>query len=189
MATMAVPRSSPPVNDTQQAKSRCWTQGLGMHEINQAPICLEWWSDSTDAKQGPPASCSPCTKKRCRQNKSMRRLLPLIPLLALASCSTGHDLKSDKPVEMYCPGRTCRSIWTVDPKSSKVFVNQAQLSDGYMSEDKFILVEATPSRIVRELEGDTDNPILIYRDTKKVFSGKRLRTMQMLLAASKRSGC
>ena len=41
-----------------------------------------------------------------------------------------------------------------------------------MSEDKFILVEATPSRIVRELEGDTDNPILIDRDTKKVFPEK-----------------
>ena len=107
----------------------------------------------------------------------MRKLLPLISLLALASCSTGHDsahdLKSNEPFEMYCPGRTYRSVWTIDPKLSEVNVKQVQLSDGYMSEPEFILVELTPSRFVLEIEGDPDISILIDRDTKKVYNGRK----------------
>ena len=109
----------------------------------------------------------------------MRKLLPLIPLLALASCSTGHDsahdLKSDEPFEMYCPGRTYRSVWTIDPKLSEVNVKQVQSSDGYASEPEFILVELTPSRFVLELEGNPDISTLIDRDTKKVFNGRKVK--------------
>ena len=109
----------------------------------------------------------------------MRKLLPLIPLLALASCSTGHDsahdLKSDESFKMYCSGRTYRSVWTFDPKLSEVNVKQIQLSDGYVSEDEFILVEVTPSRFVLELEGDPDISTLIDRDTKKVFNGRKVK--------------
>ncbi len=109
----------------------------------------------------------------------MRKLLPLIPLLALASCSTGHDsahdLKSDEPFEMYCPGRTYRSVWTIDPKLSEVNVKQVQLSDGYVSEPEFILIEVTPSRFVLELEGNPDISTLIDRDTKKVFNGRKVK--------------
>ena len=109
----------------------------------------------------------------------MRKLLSLIPLLALASCSIGHDsahdLKSDEPFEMYCPGRTYRSVWTVDPKLSEVNVKQVKLSDGYVSEDEFILVEVNPSRFVLELEGDLDISILIDRGTKKVYKGRKVK--------------
>ena len=113
------------------------------------------------------------------RNKDMRKLLSLISMLALASCSTchdsAHDLKSDKPFEMYCPGGTYRSVWTIDPKLSEVNVKQVQLSDGYVSEPEFILVELTPSRFVLELEGDPDISTLIDRDTKKVFNGRKVK--------------
>ena len=105
----------------------------------------------------------------------MRKLLPFIPLLALASFSTGHDLKSDEPFEMYCPGRTYRSVWIIDPELSEVNVKQVQLSDGYVSEDECILVEVTPSHFVLELEGDPDISTLIDRDTKKVFNGRKVK--------------
>lgn len=69
-------------------------------------------------------------------------------------------------------------------KSSTVFVEKDQLSGGYFSEDKFILVEVTLIRFVLKLEEDPGRSRLIDRDTKKVLTGKRLRTRQIFHAAS-----
>ena len=49
---------------------------------------------------------------------------------------------------MYCPARTYRSVWTVDPKLSEVNVKQVKFSDGCVSEDEFILYEVNPSRFM-----------------------------------------
>ena len=105
----------------------------------------------------------------------MKKLLLLLPLLALASCSSGHDLKSDESFEMYCVSRSFRSVWNINPELPKVGVKQVKLSDGYVSEAEFILVEVTPSRFVLELERDPELAILIDRDNKKVFNGRTVK--------------
>ena len=60
-------------------------------------------------------------------------------------------------------------------KSSTVFVEKDQLSGGYFSEDKFILVKVTLTRFVLELEKDPGRSRLIDRDTKKVLNGKKAK--------------
>ena len=58
---------------------------------------------------------------------------------------------------------------------SEVNVKQVKLSDGYVSEDEFILFEVAPSRFVLELEGDPGISILIDRDTRKVYYGRKVK--------------
>ena len=47
----------------------------------------------------------------------MRKLLLLLPLLALASCSGGHDLMSDKTFRLKCKGELpgVNLVMTVSP--------------------------------------------------------------------------
>ena len=95
----------------------------------------------------------------------MRKLLLLLPLMALASCSGGHDLMSNEPFRMTCTDEVTgkNDILLVSPE-----LPQATLAFDGMPERTFRLVVKTPVRLELRHEGFT---IRINRETGQVSWG------------------
>lgn len=102
----------------------------------------------------------------------MRKLLLLLPVLALASCSSGHDLMSDKPFRMTC---------SEDGKDDGVVVVSPDLPQAtvllpgskVMPEVTYELAVKTPVRFeIRRKSADGMNHVIsINRETAEVSFG------------------
>ena len=97
----------------------------------------------------------------------MRKLLLLLPLMALASCSGGDVLKSNKPFEMVCDG----VVFSIDPELPKASM---QGPSTVMIWDR---TKVTPDQIVLEEAdaiGGRDKGLMlrIDRNTGVVYGGR-----------------
>ena len=87
-----------------------------------------------------------------RHSSGMKKLLFLLPLMALASCSGGHDLMSDKAFQMTCPFKhptagTLRGlVASVSPLLDKATVSLEYTPTKYPGE--IYDVEVTPTTII-----------------------------------------
>ena len=95
----------------------------------------------------------------------MKRLVLLLPLLALASCG-GGALKSNRPFEMVCG----EAVWSIDPELPKASVQ------GQDSVLIWNLTKVTPDTIVLEepdvLPGLEGAMIRIDRNTGQLWLGR-----------------
>ena len=106
----------------------------------------------------------------------MRKLLLLLPVLALASCGGGHDLMSDKPFSITCDaGKKFASapsphiVATLSPQLRQASVRVQHKKDDW-TEEVWILRTITPTRleVVNPKEGeygDSLTPLQIDRQT------------------------
>ena len=97
----------------------------------------------------------------------MKKLLLLLPLMALASCSGGDVLKSNRPFEMVCGDL----VWSIDPEMPEASI---QLQD---SVSIWNLTKVTPDSIVLEqpdvIPGEIKGPMVrIDRNTGKLWLGR-----------------
>ncbi len=97
----------------------------------------------------------------------MRNLLFLLPLMALASCSGGDVLKSNRPFEMVCG----KAVWSIDPELPEAAVKVPGSYDIIWN-----LTKVTPDRIVLEqpevIPGEPGGMIRIDRNTGKLWVGR-----------------
>ena len=107
----------------------------------------------------------------------MRKLLLLLPALALASCSGGDVLKpndvpkSNRPFEMACTGGL---IYTIDPELLQASLRK-EPEDWPPSLTVWDLTKVTPDQIVLEQAwGNRDTALMlrINRNTKEVLVGR-----------------
>ena len=101
----------------------------------------------------------------------MRKLLLLLPVLALASCSSGHDLMSDKPFSMSCDaGEAFASspsphiVATLSPQLRQASVRVQHKKDDW-TEEVWILRTITPTRLelVSPIEGGYANSVTPFQ--------------------------
>ena len=98
----------------------------------------------------------------------MKRLLLVLPVLALASCSTGHDLMSDKTFQLKCkapmPGVT--AVLTISPllPQATVVVSNAEQSH----EELWNVSQVSPTRLVIENPYGGTTRFVVNRSTGKV---------------------
>ena len=101
----------------------------------------------------------------------MRKLLLLLPALALASCSGGHDLMSNKPFRMTCAedGKKTGDVMLVSPDLPQATV----LFPGSGTEVTYELVVKTPVRfeLRRGPRSGIQNVISINRETGQISYG------------------
>ena len=95
----------------------------------------------------------------------MRKLLLLLPLMALASCSSGHDLMSDKTFQLKCkapmPGVSLAlAISPALPQATFVVSNAENTL-----EELWDLTKVSPTSLVLQ---KGSNKIVIQRNTGKV---------------------
>ena len=96
----------------------------------------------------------------------MKKLLLLLPLLALTSCG-GGALKSNRPFEMVCG----EAVWSIDPELPEASVQ------GQNSVIIWNLTKVTPDTIVLEqpdvIPGEIKGPMVrIDRNTGKLWLGR-----------------
>ena len=98
----------------------------------------------------------------------MRKLLLLLPLMALASCSGGHDLMSNEPFRMTCEPNKEEDgfVAVVSPELPQATVNTGEL------QFTFDLSVVAPTRLrLDRLQGPYGDAIVIERETGQVSWG------------------
>ena len=99
----------------------------------------------------------------------MRKLLLLLPLMALASCSGGHDLMSDKTFRLKCkaPMPGVNSVMTISPALPQVTL---VASNGEKTiEELWDLAKVSPTSLVIQDPADNEIKFVIDRRTGKVI--------------------
>ena len=98
----------------------------------------------------------------------MRKLLFLLPLMALASCSGGDVLKSNRPFEMACEGGL---VYSIDPELPQASMRREPDTEILLVWD---LTKVTKDQIVLEeadAPGGSGLMVGIDRNTGKVLVG------------------
>ena len=98
----------------------------------------------------------------------MRKLLLLLPALALTSCSSGHDLMSDKTSQLKCkaPMPGVSAVLTVSPllpQATVVVSNAEQPIEGLLN-----VSQVSPTRLVIQNPDVGANRFVVNRNTGKV---------------------
>ena len=122
----------------------------------------------------------------------MRKLLLLLPALALASCSGGHDLMSNKSFSMTCDALEFfdrSSPWivaTISPELPQASV-RVQVYEDKWDESVWRVIVATPTRLELANPGTAAvwGPIVIDRSKGKAGLGDGVAEINQLICSFK----
>ena len=111
----------------------------------------------------------------------MRKLLLLLPVLSLASCSGGHDLMSDKPFRMTCSedGNDV-GVLLINPDLPQATLLRPWSKE--MPELTYELAVKTPVRFeIRRKSADGMNHVIsINRETAEISEGNVLESVGLI---------
>ena len=102
----------------------------------------------------------------------MRKLLLLLPLALVTSCSAGHDLKSDKPFVMSCPAMYLDltelnwGVVQVNPQTKRATIRR--LFDREKRDEETFTIDTSDAEFILDNGDQQYSRIRIHRLTGKV---------------------